>query len=175
MSRINAKDKTLIVRYKLKRLTWQEIARIVFNSYLPGTDKQQKTIELFAVLWQRLSHEYLDVNHINEYNCIKHGLRLRAGGFSLAVGEEKEYGVSPPPSEMQMIGHSAYGSSFFVLKPVGDIKGNRSVTSRRFSLNWKIEKVTLLLQLVSMSINNITSALMIVNGIKPEICKFTDR
>ena len=94
-------------------------------------------------------------------------------GFCATIGEEKERGVSPPPSEMKLIGKSDYGTSFFILRPVGDIKGNRSLTSQRVSLNWKLEKVALLLQLISMSINNITSALKIVNDINPEACKFT--
>lgn len=173
MQRINSKDKSLFIRYRFKRLTWLAISEVIFNHYLSGTEKQKKTVELFSVLWQRLSHEYLDENQINEYNSIKHGFRIKAGGFALAIGEEKEYGVSPPPSEMHLIGKSDHGTSFFILKPVSDIKGNRSLTSRRVSLNWKVEKVILLLQLVSMSINNITSALKIANGINSETCKFT--
>lgn len=173
LQRINAKDKSLFIRYGFKKLTWRAISDIVFNCYLSGTEKQQRTSELFSTLWQRLSHEYLDINYINEYNSIKHGFRIKAGGFALAIGEEKERGVSPPPSEMKLIGKSDYGTSFFILRPVGDIKGNRSLTSQRVSLNWKLEKVALLLQLISMSINNITSALKIVNDINPEACKFT--
>ena len=173
LQRINAKDKSLFIRYGFKKLTWRAISDIVFNCYLSGTEKQQRTSELFSTLWQRLSHEYLDINYINEYNSIKHGFRIKAGGFALAIGEEKERGVSPPPSEMKLIGKSDYGTSFFILRPVGDIKGNRSLTSQRVSLNWKLEKVALLLQLISMSINNITSALKIVNDINPEACKLT--
>jgi hypothetical protein len=173
LQRVNANDKSLFIRYGFKKLTWKAIADVVFNCYLSGAEKQQRTAELFSALWQRLSHEYLDINHINEYNSIKHGFRIKAGGFALAIGEEKECGVSPPPSEMQLIGKSDYGTTFFIIKPVCDVKGNRNLTSRRVSLNWKVEKVMLLLQLLSMSINNITSALKIVNGINPETCKFT--
>jgi hypothetical protein len=117
--------------------------------------------------------EFLDQDHINEYNSIKHGFRIKSGGFSLTMGEEKEYGVAPPASEMQLIGKSDYGTSFFVLREVGEIKGNRALTSQRVSINWKIEKVALLLQLVSMSINNVTNALKFINGIEAEDCKFT--
>lgn len=173
VKKINHKDDSLFVCYRFSQLSWRAISETVFQWYLPGTDKQKITIELFAKLWQRLSHEFEDPNHVNEYNSIKHGFRIRSGGFSLAIGQEKEYGVAPPASEMQLIGKSDHGTSFFVLKEVGGIKGNRSLTSRRISLNWKFEKVALLLQLVSMSINNVTSALMCLNGVEAEKCKFT--
>ena len=173
VKRINDKDSTLFVRYSFTPLSWRAISEVVFQWYLPGTDKQKKTTELFAELWQRMSYEFEDQNHINEYNSIKHGFRIKSGGFALAIGAEKEYGVAPPASEMQLIGKSDHGTSFFVLKEVGNIKGNRSFTSRRVSLNWKYEKVALLLQLVSMSINNVTSALKCINGAEVGQCKFT--
>ncbi len=173
LKRINSKDATLFIRYRFPRLSWKAISEVVFQCYLPGTDKQKRTVKLFAELWQRLSYEFEDQNHINEYNSIKHGFRIRSGGFSLAIGKEKEYGVAPPASEMQLIGKSDYGTSFFVLKEVGSKKGNRSLTSRRVSINWNLEKVVLLLQLVSMSINNVTSALKFINGVEAGECKFT--
>jgi len=40
------------------------------------------------------------------------------------------------------------------------------------SLNWKIEQVIGLLQLISMSISNVKSAFRIANGISPGKCKF---
>jgi hypothetical protein len=40
------------------------------------------------------------------------------------------------------------------------------------SLNWTIEKTALLLQLVSMSIKNVVSALRIANGASPGTCRF---
>lgn len=144
----------------------------VFRCYLPGTEKNKTTAELFATLWSRLAHEYTDQNHVDEYNSIKHGFRIRSGGFGLAVGLEHEYGVSPPPEEMKLIGNSAFGTTFFKVESIGEVKGNRSLISRKISLNWKIEKAMLLLQLVSMSITNITSALKITNGAQPGRCKF---
>lgn len=74
---------------------------------------------------------------------------------------------------MKLIGHSEYGASFFKLESIGSEKKNRSLRSRRISLNWKIEKITLLIQLISMSINNVISALKFVNGYSPASLKFT--
>ncbi|MCK5606696.1 hypothetical protein KAR91_32640 [Candidatus Pacearchaeota archaeon] len=44
--------------------------------------------------------------------------------------------------------------------------------SRKHSLNWRIEKTALLIQLASMSITNVTSALKFANGAESGTCKF---
>jgi hypothetical protein len=171
--RVNQGDKSLFAKLKLTDVSWQAIAELIFCCYMPSTEKNKITIELFARLWQRLAYEFLDQDYIDEYNSLKHGFRIRAGGFALAVGLEHQYGVPPPADEMKLIGKSEYGSSFFKLEPIGPEKKNRSLRSRRISLNWKIEKITLLIQLISMSINNITSALKFLNGYSPSSLKFT--
>jgi hypothetical protein len=173
VGRINEGDKSLFTKLKLPGMSWQAIAELIFRSYLPGTEKNKITTELFARLWQRLAHEFLDQDYIDEYNSLKHGFRIRAGGFALAIGLEHQYGVAPPADEMKLIGNSEYGSSFFKLEPIGPEKKNRSLRSRRVSLNWKIEKITILIQFISMSINNVTAALKILNGYSPSSLKFT--
>ncbi len=119
------------------------------------------------------AYEYLDKNYIDEYNSLKHGFRIKAGGFGLSIDLEHQYGLPPPDDEMKLIGHSEYGASFIRLESIFPEKKNRSLRSRRISLNWKIEKVTLLIQLISMSINNVVSALKFVNGYSPTSLKFT--
>jgi hypothetical protein len=162
----------LFTKLQIDKVSWDNVAGSVFRYYLPDTEKNKKTAQLFASLWNRLAHEYTDSNHIDEYNSIKHGFRIHSGGFALAIGLEHEYGVAPPPEEMKLVGKSEFGTSFFRVESIGEGKGNRSLRSRRISLNWKIERTILQLQLVSMSITNITSALKIANGVQPETCKF---
>ena len=169
---IGSHHNTLFTKLNVEQVSWESISKLVFQCYKPDSDRNAQTTRLFASLWQRLAHELIDANHVDEYNSIKHGFRVRSGGFSLAVGLEHEYGVAPPAEEMKMIGSSEHGSSFFKIEPVGTSKSNRSIRSKRTSINWKIEKVALLIQLVSMSINNIVSALKIANGATAGTCKF---
>lgn len=170
---VNSGKNSLFTKLNIDRVTWSEISKSVFSSYLPNTDKNKRTCKLFEKLWGRLASEFLNDAHIDEYNSIKHGFRVRSGGFSLAVGLEHEYGVSPPQDEMKCISHSEHGTTIIKLEPITPSKGNRSYRSIRHSLNWRIEKTALLLQFASMSINNITSALKISNGIDAGSCKFT--
>jgi len=169
--RIDARDCELLTPFVRKPAGWDGIAELVFACYMPDTEKGAATKKLFAALWGQLAREFLNRDHADEYNSIKHGLRMRGGGFTLAVGTEPSYGVPPPSSEMRTIGHSAHGSSFFRLERIGE-ESSRSFSTRRISLNWKVEKVQLLCELVAMSIANVVGALRIVNGAAPSTIQF---
>lgn len=169
---VNAKRNDIFKKINIPSVTWEYIAESVFSGYLPGTERHQNTVRLFGVLWERLAHELLDQDHVDEYNSLKHGFRIRSGGFGLACGVEHEYGVPPPDDEMKLLGHSGYGTSFLRIEAVGG-KKSRSLRSRKQAINWKIEKVALLLQLAYLSINNVISALKIANGAQAGTCLFT--
>lgn len=172
VKKIDGRNNKLFTKLNIDPVSWEGVASAVFNSYKPHTEKNKTTSHLFATLWRKLAHEFVSSDHIDEYNSIKHGFRIRSGGFALAVGLEHEYGIAPPANEMKLIGKSDYGSTFFRVEPVSNGKRNRSLRSRRISLNWSIERTMLLIQLVAMSINNITSALKIINGANSGTCKF---
>lgn len=171
VNRINAGDGKLLCPYVRKPIGWEGIADIVFACYMPDTEKGSSTKRLFAALWGQLAHEFLNRDHIEEYNSIKHGLRMRGGGFTLAVGLEHSYGTPPPDSEMKAIGHSEHGSSFFRLERIRE-EGSRSFSTRRVALNWKVEKVQLLCELTAMSIANVIGALRIINGAPASTVQF---
>jgi len=172
IKKINESPKKWFNKLKLNSVSWEAIAKAVFQCYVPNTEKNKQTVTQFCHLWKRLANDFLDQDHIDEYNSIKHGFRIRSGGFALAVGLEHKEGVAPPPEEMKLLTNSEFGTSFFKIEQIGNGKDNRSVRSRAITLNWTIEKTILMTQLVSMSIKNVTSALKILNGIKPSECKF---
>jgi hypothetical protein len=169
VGRINQADESIFTALKMPNVTWESIAEIVFRYYLPGSEQNKKTVELFAKLWRSLSSEYLDENNISEYNSLKHGFRVRSGGFGLSAGVEHKDGVSAPENEMQTLCNGKHGSSFTLLEKIGN---GRNLRVKRVSLNWRIERVTLLLQLISMSIQNIVSILKIASGAKKDAAKF---
>lgn len=170
---VNNPNAQLFTKLNIDNVTWREISESVFSGYIPDTEKNERTVNLFADLWCKLASEFLVDAHIDEYNSIKHGFRIRSGGFSIAIGLEHENGVSPPQDEMKYLGNSEHGTTIIKLEPTSPRKGERSYRSRRHSLNWRVERTALLLQLASMSINNIASALKISNGIEAGTCKFT--
>ena len=105
---------------------------------------------------------------------MKHGLRVRPGGFSLAFGPEDVPGVPAPPEKMSYLGGSDFGSSFFYSAGIGNEIDKRNPTHfrlKRHSLNWDPEGLSHGLNLISMSLNNILAFLKVVNGIDAESVK----
>lgn len=170
--RVNSSDQQLISKLNIPVVNWHSVATAVFATYQPETERQASTIRCFSDLWVALTREFNNQAYIDEYNALKHGFRIRPGGFTLAVGAEHEYGVSPPASEMRTVGQSAFGSAFLTIEPLGSGKGARHIRSRKTSVNWSLERTILLHQLVHMSINNVVSALKVVNHYKPSECRF---
>lgn len=166
--RIN-KNEDVFSKLTIPTVSWHELANSIFRCYESGTDKQTRTVDLYSRSWRRLAGEFLDRDRIDEYNSIKHGFRVSSGGFSLAIGEEPSIGVTP--EKMHSLGGSEFGTSFFRISTC-EPNGNRCVTSRRISLNWKVEKVHGLLHLLSMSIKNVITALKIANRCSPAECTF---
>jgi hypothetical protein len=173
IKKVADRDSSLFTRLNIEGVSWKTLAELIFQRYMPNTERAEITKKSFAKFWSRLAHEFLDDKNIDEYNSLKHGFRVRSGGFSLALGKQTEKGVEAPREEMTSLGGSEHGTTFIRLEPIGEIKNNRSLRSRKLSLNWKLEKVILQLQLVSASIVNIVSALKIANGIKASECKFS--
>lgn len=172
VNKVSNLSNSLFTKLNIERVSWEAVANSVFAYYMPESEKRKQTVDLFASLWQRLAYEYTDQNNVDEYNSLKHGFRVRSGGFSMVVGLEPEYGVPPPQEETRLVGSSEFGTTFFKIEPVKQKKGDRNIRSRKISINWEVEKVILLIQLVSMSIHNVTSALRIVNGAKAGTCMF---
>ncbi|MCU7371969.1 hypothetical protein PEC18_14150 [Paucibacter sp. O1-1] len=170
--RVSKADKSLITKLAIDSVNWTTITNAVYSTYQPGTDRQRSTIDCFARLWTILAGELLNPTHVDEYNALKHGFRARPGGFALAAGVEPSFGVSPPDSEIKLLGQSDFGATFLKIESLGSSRASRHIRSRQTSVNWSLERVVLLHQLVYMSINNVVSALKVVNGYSPSTCRF---
>jgi hypothetical protein len=115
--------------------------------------------------------DFISDDHRAEYNSIKHGLRAHHGRFGLAFGLEVTPGVEAPPENMQMIANSRDASHFNTAKGIGkDTKVHFKI--ERGSVSWSFEKCICDLQLLSIFMANIASALRKANGSKPGTLKF---
>jgi hypothetical protein len=165
----------LLNRLGLTVVNWQVLSETINLFSYEDASRLEESKRLFATLWARFASDFLNEYHIKEYNSIKHGFRARAGGFALAVGLEHEYGVPPPAEEMQMVGSSAFGTSFYAAEP---IKGSPQVRRdphfrvRSYALNWRPEVLIPALQLVAISIHNIISRIRIWHGVSAQTVTF---
>jgi hypothetical protein len=173
--KVNVGTGGIFNKQNIKCLSWEVISDTINIFCYEDKGLIKKSKDMYSVLWRRFGHEYIDDSSAKEYNSIKHGFRVKSGGFFLSVGKEHEYGSPPPKEEMVMVGGSKYGTSFFVAEQVTATKDKEyeaNIRVRRHGLNWDPENLGHALVMLSMSINNVLSYLKIINGIDARTVPF---
>jgi hypothetical protein len=162
------------ILWKLKEETysWDVVSNYIHMSLILEQDKDKEEIvkKGFSKFWSRLASEFIKNDFTKEYNSIKHGLRIRSGGFFLAIGKENEPGKTAPPENMRMVGKGEYGSTFNVSKRIDKLHHHFQI--KKTSRNWSPTDIAWSLHLISMSILNIINALKILNGDEATKVKF---
>lgn len=144
-------------------LSWNGLSNMI-NQF--ETESAEHTLEIknqFGLFLQRTASQYLDDDFRKEYNSIKHGLRVKPGGFKAAFGIETIPGKPTLPENMQSLGGSLYGSSFFTEElPTDD---SRNIRLRNKSLNWIPKNFYLGVKLICELLSNIKSFLLTANRV----------
>jgi hypothetical protein len=151
--------------YSLLNISWDEIAYEVLKISGESGDRLTELAKFFGDFWTQLSSKQLDAIAIAEYNSIKHGFRVGQGGYKIHLSA-----VNPTDTEPKeiTIGGSRFGTSFDVIdRACSPAKGNRSRLAKRHSVNWNLEELAELLQLISASMQNVISYLKSYNGASP--------
>ncbi len=162
----------LLSQVKHKVLTWRTISDAIYLSLvLEDKEKEQLIKAGFAQLWSHFASDFLDREFTEEYNSIKHGMRVRPGGFYIAIGSQRRQGEPAHPNHMHLLGKSEFGSGYLVPEKIGDTNIHlRMINHHR---NWNPEDIAWGLHMVSMSIANIQAALKILNGIPATEVQFS--
>jgi hypothetical protein len=160
------------------RATWEGVSATV--NLVPGDDEERaKRVRVnFANLWRGFAKDFVNQNFTDEYNSIKHGLRAGSGGFDMAIGLQASEDEPAPPEAMHWLGGSEHGSSFymaraFVERPTQSERKPRfsgrnrdlSFRVRRHHLNWDPRGLCTALSLISVSIHNVRTFALAINGI----------
>ena len=173
VSSITKGDYKFLYKLNLEKLTWDSIASAINRVSYPDQSRTIETHKLYGSLWKRFAAELVDNYGVWEYNSIKHGLRASSGGFSLAIGIEPSYGVSPPPEQMHLLGSSEFGNSFYRTEPISNSKKDPHVRLIHSSVAWNPQATIYALVLITISIGNVVSFLKILNGVDPSTVQFT--
>ena len=145
-------------------VTWETISAVVHSRMDVSEAERARVVSGFADLWGRSARLFLRRENIDEYNSVKHGFRVQAGGFQLSMDVADNEQVEARTTKFDL-GGSKYGSSYLRIERVGGTaKSNRSFTPRRHYLNWSAEQTSLLLFLLSASIGNVVAFLKLLNG-----------
>lgn len=168
-----ASGRLILTQRGRQPLSWEVLSGIVHSHVWQDETPPAATAARYANLWARFAADFLDDSHVVEYNSIKHGFRVSSGPFVLRVGLEHSYGVPPADSEMQTIGASPHGTTFYVPEPIPRTsRGTPHFWLRKNRLNWRAEAMAQALQLLSCSITNVVGGLRVLNGAKPSTVLF---
>lgn len=153
---------------------WEKVAEIVLWNSFPDREKVENDIRETAWMWQRFAHDFCNEDIQIEYNSVKHGFRAKQGGFVLGFGLERTPGVRADEKDMNYMG-TQHGSTFFFpekLPKEASDKNSRNIEINSKSLAWIPENLYWGLYNIANSIENIKSALLIMNGEDPKSVKF---
>jgi hypothetical protein len=141
-------------RLRLERPSWSDIAKVLIPS--GGNEIDWEGLRSASTrLWQFLAHDILDKPFEAEYDSAKHGLRVRSGGWFLAMGREETPGVPAPPENMRLMGSSKFGTTF--LKEARFAKHNYVLGDQR--VNWQPEDLARRIGLIAASTSNVINFL----------------
>lgn len=152
----------------LSSVSWKAVAAVIHGHIDRASEDKGAAPDLallFGNLWSRFARDYLDELQSQEYNSLKHGLRVAPGGFHLRIGRQPEEGVPAPPAAMRPAGGSEYGSTFFKREHLTDDK--RHFRTRWQSVNWNPENHFHGLRLLAVSMHNVIAFAKLVTGAAP--------
>lgn len=153
------------------RLSWDALSSLIhLNLVLSDKDREGQIKARYAKCWEYLAQNYQDPEIRTEFNSIKHGLRLQPGGFRAAFGLQEQPGVPAPPERMTSMGGSDYGSSILKLVRIGGLEHDYRILEDL--KNWDLRCLIGRLRVISMSIGNVISFLLIQNGQNPTSSRF---
>lgn len=122
-------------------VTWEVVSETIHRRLPPDQDALKA---LFASLWRRLAADYVAELKIEEYNSLKHGLRVTAGGFSLALGNETD---AAPVLDSR----STFGCRF----PSRNKLDRYNFSIENAGVNWNPIALAARVEFLSISINNV--------------------
>lgn len=155
------KGEKIFTKFHEEIITWNDISNLVFDFLSPQNKHlSSNKISCFAELWKRFSQDFLDSKNKDEYNSIKHGLRLGMNGYHFAAGPVENFDIPQEEQRYRSISNSIFGSSFFSASKIN--KNNYSIIF--CGRNWNPNKFFYGINLVSESILAIILCLRKLNG-----------
>lgn len=152
-------------RLTTESLSWESLSNCIFQMLSStGQEKAARIKAAFALFWRQSAEVYLEEHNQVEFNSIKHGLRARSGGFSLALAPEASPGVPGPASQLHTVIAGEFGSSFM---SVCKLSPSPHITFKDMAVNWKPESLIAAIELSALSISNIATFLKLYAGAEP--------
>lgn len=142
-------------------LSWQSLSGQIHRITLSDMAEVEDIKRFFGETWARLAQDFLGDHSSDEYNNIKHGLRVRSGGFSFQLLASDQPDATPVIDSQ-----SVFGSRFFTSEQivVHDVIDKINFFVQEVGRNWTPIALAVRLELLSVSIGNVLSYLKLCGG-----------
>lgn len=136
--------------FRLETLTWDNLARVLW----PGLE--EKRYLQTSLMLERLADLFTSDFGREEFNGMKHGMRLSFGGthFSFSPGGSPD--KLPDPESFVSLGGSEYGCRFWAFEKLAGTKGHFRAKLRM--ANWDIDEIIFYLSHTTLLICNMGTA-----------------
>jgi hypothetical protein len=155
-------------RMSLPYLSWKSIAEKI-TPWQIG-DSTAEHIDAMVLAMRRFANEFQDDQFQEEYNSIKHGLRVRPGGSFLAFGIQHTPGVPASADQMNVMYSYRFGSSFLKSESLSERKFQYAFF--RAARNWDYENISERVKIICACIGNTLAYLKLRNGFDPASIPF---
>lgn len=148
----------LISSLDVEKPEWSDIYDSLFTPFDAEDTAYNSSLKNgFIKTWKRFAYDFLSSSASREYNSIKHGLRVRSGGFKMQIGIPEKPRSIPAPENMFEVASSKFGSNYLILEKIGEQAQHQRL--RGENQNWDIESLHWGVNILSMSIENVLTVL----------------
>lgn len=152
-------------KLKKKPIEWIQYSKIVHrNLNIEDPIHHKKICLAFGKLWNKLAYDFMEEDFKLEYNSIKHGFRIKQGGFGFSIIGNDTKGKTLQRSSSLKFEGSKYGTTSHILDPLFESKTNYNAAI--LQRNWYPDNLVRLLDLISYSLYNLKSYLQLSVGSK---------
>ena len=154
----------VLTKLDLDPVTWLSLSKLINSIATDDGEMLAEAQQRFASLWARLASDFLDEARVGEFNSIKHGLRVKSGGFDIGFCPRDPAGGPDLKRVYKPMSGSKYGSSFFQRERLPS-KHHFRVLKR--AVNWDPASLAQDIRLAALSMHNILACLRVIKGADP--------
>lgn len=155
--------KNIPTLFSLKSPNWGTIVQKLWPSL------EEKRVKLTAAIFTQLAVRFCSGYRRDEYNGMKHGLRLSFGGHGISFSPAESPEVEPSPESFVSLGDSKFGCRIWSFEKIQGAKDHYRAKLR--IANWDYDEICHYLAHVTLLIGNIGGAFRLFNEIEGD-CGF---
>ncbi len=146
---------------KLNPVSWPAISDLIHCEFALSDKKIEKeTKARLAEVIETFAQEYIDEGMKQEFNSLKHSMRVRAGGFGMSCSFTTRNGESSGDIHL---GQGDYGSTYYRSLPIPNMGRNQRILER-VSYNWNLARIKESMELIRILIHNVRTFILGHNG-----------